>query len=272
MKEPNWEEEVGPIVGPNLQLIGKGNATGTYFFNRRGINIDITHRCPLECKRCQRFTSFTSKGLKVPGEDITMENFSKILNYFNHINFCGQVSDPVHHPKFIELLEKIYSISKRARCTCSVHHASAGKPLHWYPKAFQANPNAQWWFGIDGLPEDSHKYRTNQDGVKLFNILKESVKHLNVAPIWQYIVFRYNENDIEKAKNMATDIGAKFVLVNSSRWIGEDDPLKPTNKNLSLNLRDKGKVTTRFGGLHEFRYLNEDSINEKKRKEFNAKK
>jgi acetolactate synthase small subunit len=44
-------------------------------FNRRGINIDITHRCPLECKRCQRFTSFTSKGLKVPGEDLSIEDF-----------------------------------------------------------------------------------------------------------------------------------------------------------------------------------------------------
>tara|TARA_B110000211_G_C14068343_1_gene548742 strand:- start:951 stop:1670 length:720 start_codon:yes stop_codon:yes gene_type:complete len=232
------------------------NNLDTGFFNRRGINIDITHRCPLECQRCQRFTSFTSKGLRVPGKDITMENFSKILNFYNHINFCGQVSDPVHHPKFIEFLEKIHMLNK----TCNVHHASAAKPLHWYPKAFQANPKAQWWFGIDGMPEDSHKYRTNQDGVKLFNIMKDSVKYLTTTPIWQMIVFKFNENDIEKTKNMATDIGVKFVVIHSSRWIGDNDPLRPTDKNLSVSLKNQGKITTKFGGLHNFKLLNENDL------------
>jgi hypothetical protein len=50
-------------------------------FNRRGINIDITHRCPLECKRCQRFTSFTSKGLKVPGEDLSVDETAEEVFY-----------------------------------------------------------------------------------------------------------------------------------------------------------------------------------------------
>ena len=45
---------------------------------------------------------------------------------------------------------------------------------------------------------------------------------------WQYIVFRYNENDIEEAKNMALDNGMTFELNSSSRW-DENDPLKPTN-------------------------------------------
>lgn len=240
------------------------HTNNTFFFNRRSINIDITHRCPLECARCQRFTSFTSKGLKVPGEDITIENFTKILNYFNHINFCGQVSDPVHHPKFIEFLELTYKLNK----SVSVHHASAAKPLHWYPKAFQANPKAQWWFGIDGLPEDSHKYRTNQDGVKLFNIMKDSVNYLKTSPIWQFIVFSFNENDIEKCKDIATDIGVKFMVVNSSRWIGDNDPLKPTNPELSLSLYDDNtteRMTT--GSTHRNIIINDVQLNDKKLKE-----
>ena len=200
-------------------------------FNRRGINIDITHRCPLECKRCQRFTSFTSKGLKVPGEDITVEDFSKVLDFFTHINFCGQVSDPVHHPKFVELLEMI---RERKDHSTSIHHASAAKPLKWYPKAFEANPRAQWWFGIDGFPKDSHKYRTNQDGEKLFDIMIESKKYLNITPVWQYIIFRYNENDIDEAKKLAQDNDINFNLNYSSKWFSEDDPLMPLNKNYRI--------------------------------------
>ena len=71
---------------------------GLTMLRRTSVNLDITHRCPLECPRCQRFTSFTSKGLKVPGEDMSLKDFNKVVNHFQHINFCGQVSDPVHHP------------------------------------------------------------------------------------------------------------------------------------------------------------------------------
>ena len=99
------------------------------FLQRTNVNIDITHRCPLECERCQRFTSFTAHGLKVPGKDISIENFQKVLNHFHHINFCGQVSDPVHHPKFIEILSMIHDQEK----SCSVHHASAAKPAAEVP-------------------------------------------------------------------------------------------------------------------------------------------
>ena len=206
-------------------------------FKRRGINIDITHRCPLQCLRCQRYTSFTSKGLKVPGEDITIKDFEKVLNFFNHINFCGQVSDPVHHPKFIQLLEMIYA---RKNHSTSIHHASAAKPLKWYPKAFEANPRAQWWFGIDGFPKDSHKYRINQDGVHLFEMMKLG-KKLNNKIVWQYIVFRYNENDVEECRKMAKDNDIYFDLNLSGRW-ANNDKYKPLNPKYYLN-RPKWKYS-----------------------------
>lgn len=201
---------------------------------RRAINLDITHRCPLACERCQRFTSFVSKGLKVPGEDLSTENFKIILDHFSHLNFCGQVSDPVHHPKFIEFLSLIYN--HKDSKSSSVHHASAAKPMSWYPKAFEANPKARWWFGIDGLPKDSNKYRTHQDGEKLFEVVKIAATILKQKPVWQYIVFSYNENTIKEAHRMAQDIGAEFMLINSSRWEGKNDPLRPKNPQHSLEL------------------------------------
>jgi len=76
------------------------------FFDRRHrrLNIDLSHRCPLECLRCGRQISFLFKGLKVPGRDLTIEEFEKITDHFKTISFCGQYSDPIHHPKFKELL------------------------------------------------------------------------------------------------------------------------------------------------------------------------
>ena len=194
------------------------------FFNSRAVNIDITHRCALECMRCFRTMFYTSKKMKVPGEDMSMDDFLKIIKYFNHLNFCGQYSDPVHHPKFIEMLEITY----KNKISVRVHNASSAKSKEWYIQAFKANPDARWTFGIDGLPEESEMYRKNQDGVKLFNIMLESKKYLKKLPEWQIIVFSYNENNIEKCIQIAEKINVKILILQSSRWRG-DDPLKPKN-------------------------------------------
>jgi len=46
---------------------------------------------------------------------------------------------------------------------------------------------------------------------------------------WQYLIFSYNENDIEEAKQMAKDNNLILELQKSSRF-WKDDPLMPKNK------------------------------------------
>jgi MoaA/NifB/PqqE/SkfB family radical SAM enzyme len=195
------------------------------FFNRKGLNIDITHRCALECLRCQRTTTFTSKGKKVPGEDMPLKEFEKVIKHFKKINFCGQYSDPVHHPNFIEMLKMCY----KNNIQTLVHNASSTKSKEWYIEAFKTNVNARWVFGIDGLPETSCSYRVNQDGVKLFNIMIDSKKYLLQLPLWQMIVFSFNENDIDKCKKIADDNNIPITILQSSRWNNDNDPLMPKN-------------------------------------------
>jgi len=198
------------------------------FFNRKrkGLNIDITHRCSLECPRCPRQFAFANKGRKVWGQDVTLDDIKKLANHYLAFDFCGQLSDPVHHPKFIEILEYLKSVNIEVH----VHNASSAKPKSWYIKAFQAYPNARWIFGIDGLPNESHIYRVNQDGEKLFDIMCEAKKYLINSPTWQYIIFRYNQDHIEEAKQMAIDNDLNFIMLQSSRWLNNDDPLMPTNE------------------------------------------
>ena len=90
------------------------------FFNRRhkGLNIDITHRCALECPRCQRQTQFRDRGQKVYGVDISLEDIKKLAAHYKCFDFCGQLSDPVHHPKFIEILAYLKSVNVK----CYVHN------------------------------------------------------------------------------------------------------------------------------------------------------
>ena len=200
------------------------------------INLDITHRCTLQCQRCNR-AIFAARGLKVPGEDMTMENFKKIIDYFEEVYFCGQISDPIFHPQFIEFLKLL-----KGRKTV-IHTAASHKKEEWYKKAFEANTDAYWTFGIDGLPKDSHKYRKNQDGEHLFKMACMAAK-MGLLVKWQYLIFSYNENDIEEARKMAKDNNLILELQKSSRF-WEGDPLMPKNKDYYIERKgyeNKSKV------------------------------
>jgi MoaA/NifB/PqqE/SkfB family radical SAM enzyme len=151
--------------------------------------------------------------------------FNMHLKFFDSFIFCGQISDPILHPKLKEFLSKVHIAEK----LCTVHVSASHKPEKYYIECFKANPNAKWFFGIDGLPKDSHKYRVRQNGEKLFNIMLESRKYLTLPPVWQYIIFSYNENDIEEAKALCQKHDIKLVLIKSNRWI-DNDPLKPSSK------------------------------------------
>jgi len=121
------------IKNHNLKYLQNVKANSFFDRRHRRLNIDLSHRCPLECLRCGRQRSYLFKGLKVPGRDLTIEEFEKITDHYKSISFCGQYSDPIHHPKFKELLE----ISKRKDVRVEVHVASSLKPEKAYIEALQ---------------------------------------------------------------------------------------------------------------------------------------
>ena len=208
-------------------------------FSNRPVNIDSTFRCTLECPRCLRQV-IRNKGEKVPGQDMPWGDFIKITNYFKTIYFCGDISDPIFNPLLIDMLKYCYEND----IDVSVKTAASHKPISWYVDAFTANPDTHWTFGIDGLPKDSHKYRINQDGVKLFNIIKMGQEDLHMKKLhWEYIVFKYNEDDIEKAKELAKVNGIFLEVVQSGRWNLPIDELRPTNPEFFVRDHDNPGIT-----------------------------
>lgn len=188
------------------------------------VNLDITHRCTLECPKCRR-EKYRLLNQKVPGKDMSIDEYRKIIEYFDNVVFCGNISDPVFNPNFIKFLELNYEHN----IDCEIHHAATGKPLTWYEKAYKANPKAGWVFGIDGFPEESHLYRKNQNGPALFEAMK-LCKKLGLRTTWRYIIFKYNEYSIKECKMLADHYDINIQFVRSSRF-DLDDPLKPENLN-----------------------------------------
>ena len=77
-------------------------------------------------------------GDKVWGDDLPMRTIEMLVNKFEHLSFGGQLSDPIHYPKFIEVLKLCNEKKRRVL----VQTASSFKPISWYKKAFEAYPQA----------------------------------------------------------------------------------------------------------------------------------
>ena len=193
-------------------------------YGRHGINLDITHRCTLQCPACPRYF-YKKNNIKVPGYDMSDIEFDIILNYFEYIRFCGNISDPVFHPRFHKFLEKVYLQKKKA----IVHTSASHKKMDWYKTAFKSNINARWKFGIDGLPHQSSTYRINQDGEKMFDIML-MCNEMGIETVWQYIIFSYNQDNIEEAKQLAKKHNVNIEFMITHRVGRDHEWLRPRDE------------------------------------------
>ena len=196
---------------------------------KKEINLDVTNVCSLKCPGCARQKDF--KGKPISGEELDIKSWEMITDYFDNIIMCGQISDPTFHNNFHTLLE----IALRKNVGLRISVAASFRSESWFTKAFLLTKghDVEWVFSIDGLPSDSHKYRINQDGEKLFKMMKICAAIGNKVT-WQYIPFSYNENDIDTCMKMAKDINVTFKKLISSRW-RYIEHLRPKDKSLSLN-------------------------------------
>ena len=163
------------------------------------INLDIGSRCPLQCAGCHRQAKWYDRHRHL-FNDMSVEDLQKFVDSkFTHIEFSGQQSDPMAHPNILEFISICYSIK------LTIHTAASHRKKDFYEEAFhRCGMCTSWIFGLDGLPEESHKYRINQNGVHLYEMLKLGVNFF-VDIKWQYIVFKYNQYHIQQSQTLAVD-------------------------------------------------------------------
>ena len=204
-------------------------------------NCDTSSLCVLQCANCSR----TSNPYDNPeqetkridriraGRPMPVEDFYKIIDFFDNIIFCGQISDPVRHPKFKQLLD-IMALNPYKNFIIAT--AAHQKNIEWYEDAFKRHGNnVTWTFGLDGLPDTSFLYRIKQNSQLIYDAMLLAAK-LGKNVRWQFIVFDYNEHQIEEAKKIAKEHGITFMLTISNRkQNGFASPQKYKEKYLEPN-------------------------------------
>ena len=195
-------------------------------------NMDLSHRCILRCPQCLRQKVEGLPRIK-RSFDIGKPEFRKILNYYdNQITFCGQISDPIYHPDFLAFLEMMDGLGKGLRvATNGTNDKSGNMDDKWWEKAYSYGLGENcWYFGVDGLDEKSELYRIGSNFEQVWETMKMGVQAGHPI-VWQYIIFGYNEHEIEQAKEIAHKEGITLLLIKTNR--GFD----PRSRNLRKNVQ-----------------------------------
>jgi len=192
---------------------------------KRTLHIEPTTRCTLSCPHCPR----TQHSDLLTIRDCDIDVMVRTCAGFDHIHLCGNHGDPIYHPQFHELLARLRQ--QKSDVTFSMHTNGAFRSMEWWKTtATLFNRHDSVAFSIDGLPQNYDTYRVNSrwDSVlEAITTLRSNSPHLKM--LWKWIVFRYNQDDIEAGMALAKDLGFdKFLMRCAFERGGANHPLYST--------------------------------------------
>ena len=181
------------------------------------LHVEATSRCTLACPRCERTTFLNKFGKKSFGiNDLDIDNFINFIDKkVDHINFCGNLGDPIYHKNFIQLVKKSKTKSKTI---CITTNGSRKNKTWWTELVSILDETDELTFSIDGTPSNFSSYRVNGD----WDSIRKGIDictNSKVSTTWKYIPFAFNEDNIEEVKKLSFNLGIDhFKLDPSDRW------------------------------------------------------
>jgi len=192
-----------------------GRITDLYVINQKYArpNIDISYRCILRCPQCIRQKDISQPQIK-RSFDLEEKDLKKIIEYYNNsLTFCGQISDPIYHPNFLNFLRLLNGQGRAIRIATN----GSGKSREWWEEAYSygLNENA-WYFGVDGIDEKSELYRVGSNFKNVWDMMKLG-RDLGHVIVWQYIIFAYNEQEVDRAIEIAKEENFALLFIKTNR-------------------------------------------------------
>jgi MoaA/NifB/PqqE/SkfB family radical SAM enzyme len=149
--------------------------------------------------------------------ELTYDDIQSLPNTFDRVNYCGNYGDPLLSKDLIKILRYFEGSDQLVHTNGSLRNEKFWKEL-------AKIKNVRVIFGIDGSNTISHeKYRVNTS----FEKILKNAKTFNDAgghSVWQMILFKHNENEVEEAKLLASQYGFKtFETLTSRRFFGKKE-------------------------------------------------
>ena len=188
-------------------------------------HFESTTRCTLACSKCPR--TIHNDLLKILDLDVKkLESFftDSVIEPVQTFLFCGNHGDPIYHRDFHNFLR---FFKERSTAHIKIITNGSHRSKDWWTKTVSLLSKTDTIeFSIDGLEDTNHLYRKNSNWQNIMDAFDICVG--NVDTSWRFIVFKYNQHQIEQARELANKKGIEnFIVIKSTRYSGDDDPLKP---------------------------------------------
>lgn len=194
------------------------------------IHIELSSYCNASCPMCPRF--YKNSTLVRPDlnlSQITLEQFKKFfpkdyLFIIEEFLICGTHGDPGMAKDLYEICEYIATGDSKI-----LLHTNGGmrNEEFWSKMGVLFGKHSNWdlVFSIDGLEDTNHIYRRGVEWDKLMKNCQAFIAGGGNA-VWEYLVFRHNEHQVEEAREFAKKMGFIEFKVKKALGVSSGDYLE----------------------------------------------
>ena len=187
------------------------------------VHVEASSRCNSKCPMCSRFTAtgFVQPGLEEG--DLSREVFYKLFtpeftSQLEHVYFSGVYGDPCLNKDLPEFVNYLLDNGCQG---ISIDTNGGYRGEDWWSSL--ARHGVLINFAIDGTDNETlGKYRIGVRYDKVFENLKAFINAGGLAQ-WNFIVFKHNEHQVEQAKQLAEQVGARFRIKVTQKFRGKNE-------------------------------------------------
>lgn len=200
------------------------------------IEIELSNLCNAWCPACVRYVQqddglYINKNIykqsRILDKDLILKAITDPkVNYADRLELrlCGVASDPFTHPELLTILSDIKSARPNTRIL--IHTNGSLKNQNTYielAKILDRRDTVQ--FNIDGLEDTNHIYRRKTNYQRIMQnaqaLIDNNANRIKVD--WAYIVFPWNNHQIDLATELSKSMGFNKIFFRKSRQPVEDD-------------------------------------------------
>ena len=201
------------------------NASSLYHYDElRIIHLELTHRCNAACPMCARNVNGGAVNPDMPLSELSLADVKAILlpeliGRLKRIYACGNYGDPMVARDCVEVFRYLREHGPNLNL-CMHSNGSARRPEWWRELAGIMKQGPHYLrFGIDGLEDTNHLYRRGADWKTVMRSAEAFIEAGGRAE-WDFLVFRHNEHQVEKARKLAEDMGfQEFFVRKTGRFL-----------------------------------------------------
>lgn len=212
-------------------------------------HFEVSGKCTLKCPRCPRNDSDPVPWIN---KELDLNFFKNLLSpsllqkEVKRITMCGDVGDPIYASEYLEIIDYIKTHNDKVH-VYTITNGSYRKPDWWKEFAKISNECDTINFSVDGYDNQSNNlYRIGSNWDSIMQGMDIMCNQSSAFVYWAAILFRFNQDHLDKIKNQAYMIGCdglqltystKFGSKYGNAYGGVNDELEPRSEFISKTHR-----------------------------------